>query len=147
LEIIQAVIQKEKAMKHTKSIASKGCLVILISVLFAGALFGGDPRWANREAVTKDLGNLALRAQDYYRRPFSKGGGQGSFTGLSADASGLAKLTSNGITKNGFYSIITAGYATSVELRGIGTQLGNDGSWINITMLVFADSTALRYNN
>jgi hypothetical protein len=119
----------------------------LITLCCVEVMRGEDPRSANKEALARDLQNLALRAQDYYSRPMSKGGGQGSFTGLTADAAGLAKLTSKATNADGTFSILTAGNATSIELQGIGTQIGTDGCLLSVDLQVFADSTYMTFNN
>jgi hypothetical protein len=120
---------------------------VLITLCCAGVVRGEDPAMANKEAVTRDLTNLALRAQDFYHRPAAKGGGQGSFALLTADAAGLAKLTSKPTNSNGTYSIMTAGTATSVVIRGTGTAKGTDGNYLCIDIVVFADSSYMIFNN
>jgi hypothetical protein len=102
---------------------------------------------ANKDAVVNDLVNLASRAQQFYRRPTALGGGQGSFALLTADATGLGRLTSKASNANGTYSIVTAGTATSVELHGVGTENGVDGNPLSIDMWVFDDSTSVEFNN
>lgn len=102
---------------------------------------------ANRDALTNDLVNLASRAQQYYRRKVSMGGGDGTFVGLTADDVGIAKLTSKVQDKNGTYSIIKTGDETSVKLEGLGTQKGTDGSFLKVQMTVFAESTAVTFVN
>jgi Tfp pilus assembly protein PilE len=124
-----------------------GVIVVGIAVAVGITMFSDNAVSANKDAVTNDLVNLASRAQQYYRRPTALGGGQGSFTGLTADAAGLAKLTSKATNANGTYSILTAGDGTSVELQGVGTENGTDGDPITIEMLVFADSTAVTFTN
>ena len=120
---------------------------ILITLCFAEVMRGEDPVMANREALARDLTNLALRAQDFYHRPLSKGGGQGSFVLLTADLPGMAKLTSKVINSNGTYSIWMAGTATQVVLSGRGTQKGSDGSPLYFHIQVFADSMYMTFNN
>ncbi len=97
----------------------------------------------NIKAITSDLLNLAARAQQFYYKPVGLGGGGNSFSGLSADASGINKLILKTTNDNGTYSIITAGNATSVTLQGLGNQDG-DGDATNCTVriTVFADSLA-----
>jgi Tfp pilus assembly protein PilE len=124
-----------------------GVIVVGIAVAVGITMFSDNAVSANKDAVTNDLVNLASRAQQYYRRPTALGGGQGSFTGLTADAAGLSKLTSKATNSNGTYSITGAGSTTSVTLQGLGTEKGTNGSPINITMLVFADSTYVTFNN
>ncbi len=77
---------------------------------------------ANRDSLTNDLVNLASRAHQFSRRPTTLGGGGNSFVGLSADAAGLRKLTNAPSNANGTYSIQSAGTATGVVIRGVGTE-------------------------
>src|SRR5512134_1075091 len=91
-----------------------GVIVVGIAVAVGITMFTDNAVSANKDAVTNDLVNLASRAQQFYRRPTALGGGQGSFVLLTADAAGLAKLTSKPINSNGTYSILNAGTATTV---------------------------------
>jgi len=124
-----------------------GVIVVGIAVAVGITMFTDNAVSANKDAVTNDLVNLASRAQQFYRRPTALGGGQGSYILLTADAAGLAKLTSKASNSNGVYSIVTAGTATSVVLNGIGTEKGIDGNPLDIDMTVFADSTFVVFNN
>src|SRR5512137_86189 len=124
-----------------------GVIVVGIAVAVGITMFTDNAVSANKDAVTNDLVNLASRAQQFYRRPTALGGGQGSFVGLTNDATGLAKLTSKAKNSNGTYSILTAGTAASVELQGIGTEKGMDTNPIKVTMLVFPDSTFVTFTN
>ncbi len=120
-----------------------GVIVVGIAVAVGITMFKDNAVSSNRDAVTNDLVNLAARAQQYYRRPTALGGGQGTFAGLTADATGLKKLTSmpNGTNANGTYTISTAGTSTQVVLRGLGVEMGNDGSNpVKVIMNVWADS-------
>src|SRR4030042_3669825 len=83
-------------------------------------MFTDNATSANRDAVTNDLVNRASRAQQYYRRPSSMGGGEGSFTGLTFD-----KLSSKPSNSNGRYLINGAVAATQVKLRGVGREKSN----------------------
>jgi len=119
-----------------------GVIVVGIAVAVGITMFTDNAQSANRDAVVNDLVNLASRAQQFYRRPFALGGGQGSFVLITADAAGLAKLTSKPINADGTFSVSQAGTATQVVLRGIGTETGRDATNpINIEMYVLADST------
>ena len=124
-----------------------GVIVVGIAVAVGITMFSDNAVSANKDAVTNDLVNLASRAQQYYRRPASLGCGEGSFVGLTANAAGLAKLTSKATNSNGTYSVGTAGSATTVVLHGNGTEKGTDGSVLSIDMSVFPDSTAVTFNN
>jgi hypothetical protein len=96
---------------------------------------------ANRDAVTNDLVNLSARAQQYYRRPTALGGGQGDFSAIV-----LGDLTTKPTNANGSYAL-TSKTASQVVLDGTGTEDGDDGSPISVTMTVLADSTYVVFNN
>ncbi len=116
-------------------------IVIGIAVIGAITLFQDNAVSQNRDAVMTDLANLVTRAQQYYRRPRILGGGERQFTGLTADDNGLFKLTAKKTNDNGTYSIAVAGGATSVALKGVGTERSSDGSLIESNMTVLTDST------
>ncbi len=120
-----------------------GVIVVGIAVAVGITMFKDNAVSSNRDAVTNDLVNLAARAQQFYRRPTALGGGQGSFAGLTANVDGLKKLTSmpNGTNANGTYTIAVAGTTTTVQLQGLGVEIGNDGSNpVKVVMDVWADS-------
>ena len=96
-----------------------GVIIVGIAVAVGITMFQDNAINSNRDAVSNDLVNLAARAQQFYRRPIGMGGGGNSFTGLTADAAGIAKLTQNAVNDNGSYTIITAG-AQAIKLRGYG---------------------------
>jgi Tfp pilus assembly protein PilE len=102
-----------------------GVIVVGIAVAVGITMFSDSATSANRDAVSNDLVNLAARAQQFYRRPASLGGGGNSFVGLTADAAGLAKLTNmaSGKNANGTYTIQSAGTANQVTIQGVGTEL------------------------
>ena len=76
-----------------------GVIVVGIAVAVGITMFADNAVSANKDAVTNDLVNLASRAQQYYRRPTALGGGQGSFTTLTA----LSQLTAKPSNANGTY--------------------------------------------
>lgn len=124
-----------------------GVIVVGIAVAVGITMFQDNAVSANRDAVTNDLVNLASRAQQFYRRPTALGGGGNTFTGITGDAAGLAKLTSKASNANGTYSVLTAGTTTSVVLKGLGVEKGTNGSAIQVQMSVFADSTFVNQTN
>lgn len=124
-----------------------GVIVVGIAVAVGITMFQDNAVSANRDAVTNDLVNLASRAQQFYRRPQALGGGGNSFVGLTANAAGLAKLTSKSANANGSYAITTAGTTATVVLQGTGVEKGTDGNAISITMSVFPDSTYVSQAN
>jgi len=116
-----------------------GVIVVGIAVAVGISMFSDSAISANRDAVTNDLVNLASRAQQFYRRPTAMGGGGNSFAGLSADAAGLRKLTNNSSNANGAYSIQTAGTATGLVIRGIGTERADASNFVAMEIHVFND--------
>jgi len=84
----------------------------------------------NRGSVIADLTTLAAKAQQFYAKPVTLGGGN-SFVGLTADAAGLGNLASTSFMNNpnGTYSIKTAGSAMTIVLHGIGKTALSDGTF------------------
>ncbi|MGA9119390.1 MAG: hypothetical protein WB699_08475 [Bacteroidota bacterium] len=111
-----------------------GVIVVGIAVAVGITMFSDNAVNANRDAVSNDLVNLAARAQQFYRRPVALGGGGNSFSGLSADAAGLAKLTNiaSGKNANGTYTVKTAGTVNQVVVEGVGTETAPDGEKVTI---------------
>jgi len=118
-----------------------GVIVVGIAVAVGITMFQDNAVSANRDAVTNDLVNLAARAQQFYRRPSALGGGAQSFLLLTADAAGLARLTSKPTNANGTYTISTAGTSTEVVLTGIGVEKADGTNLIEMDMHVRADTT------
>jgi Tfp pilus assembly protein PilE len=129
-----------------------GVIVVGIAVAVGITMFQDNAVSANRDAVVNDLVNLAARAQQFYRRPTSLGGGQNTFNGLTSDASGLKKLVNTNaspwVNANGSYRISVAGSDSSVSLEGLGNEIGNDGSAkVKVTMEVRATRQATTVEN
>lgn len=119
-----------------------GVIVVGIAVAVGITMFADNAVSANKDAVTNDLVNLASRAQQFYRRPTALGGGQGSFTKLTA----LSQLTAKASNANGTYELATQG-DQSIVLRGTGTEKGTDTNKLKIEMTVYADSTTVAFFN
>ena len=125
-----------------------GVIVIAIAIAVGITLFTDNALHANRGAVTNDLVNLAARAQQFYRRPTVLDGGGNSFVGLTADAEGLGKLTNKPHNDNGVYTIQSAGTATGVVIRGVGTEHVDETNLVTMDIYVFsgkADSAVIVY--
>src|SRR5512140_141509 len=113
-------------------------LVILgLAVTIGVAMFQDNSASANRDAVASDLLAFAARAHEYYRRPALHNGGGSSYIGLTADDTGLARITNlpGGKNGNGDYAIQSAGTATRVVLEGAGTELLPDGHPVTMRIL------------
>ncbi len=114
-----------------------GVIVVGIAVAVGITMFSDNAVSANRDAVSNDLVNLAARAQQFYRRPAALGGGGNSFVGLTADATGLAKLTNmpGGKNANGTYSVQSVGTANQVVLEGVGTENVSGGNYVTMRII------------
>ena len=119
-----------------------GVIVVGIAVAVGITMFSDSAISAYRDALTNDLVNLASRAQQYYRRPVALGGGGYTFSGLTADATGLSRLTNKPSNGNGTYSITVAGSGTgtsaSLTIKGIGNEL-NNGTAVQVQAKVWPD--------
>jgi Tfp pilus assembly protein PilE len=122
-----------------------GVIVVGIAVAVGITMFQDNAVSANRDAVVNDLVNLAARAQQFYRRPTSLGGGQNSFAGLSTN--GISKLvnvpsaSTSWLNANGTY-VVQSASDSMVTLEGTGNEIGNDGSArVKVTMEVRATRT------
>ena len=130
-----------------------GVIVVGIAVAVGITMFQDNAVSANRDAVVNDLVNLAARAQQFYRRPTSLGGGQNNFAALIPGAGGISKLVNVPTTAtswqnaNGTYTIQSS-VDSFVVLRGIGNEDGNTpGQKVQVTMTVRATSTVATVDN
>ena len=119
-----------------------GVIIVGIAVAVGITMFQDNAVDQNRSAVISDLTTLAAKAQQYYAKPISLGGGGNLFTGLTADATGLGLLASTAFTNNanGTYTIKTAGNGTSVVLHGVGKTALSDGTFPTYDMTVTSQS-------
>ncbi len=115
-----------------------GVIIVGIAVAVGITMFQDNAVDQNRSAVIADLTTLAAKAQQYYAKPVTLGGGGNSFVGLTADATGLGILASVAFTDNanGTYTVKTAGTATTVVLHGVGKTALSDGTFPTYDMTV-----------
>lgn len=108
-----------------------GVIIIGVAVVVGIAMFQDNALEHNRVLMINDLKTLASKAQNYYARPTTMGGGSRSFVGLTADARGIGLLAGVKYTDNanGTYTIKTAGSATQVVLHGVGKVEMSDGTF------------------
>lgn len=126
-----------------------GVIIVGIAVAVGITMFQDNAVSANRDAVTNDLVQLAAKAQQYYRKPSSLGGGGNSFATLTADAAGMALLVSTAFSNNdnGTYTISTAGTAAAVIFTGVGKTALSDGSYPTYTCTVNAAGYSIAKSN
>jgi hypothetical protein len=98
-----------------------GVIIVGIAIIVGINLFQASAIDQNRNAIIKDLTTLASKAQEYYKKPTSLGGGGNSFVGFTIPTG----LSSNA---NGTYAISGSATATQIVFTGTGTETGNDGS-------------------
>jgi hypothetical protein len=104
-----------------------GVIIVGIAVAVGITMFQDSALDQNKSMVISDLQNLGAKAQQYYVRPVSMGGGGNSFTSLTTDISLLASsaVTTN---PNGVYTIKTNG-GTSLVIHGKGTVADANGKY------------------
>jgi Tfp pilus assembly protein PilE len=124
-----------------------GVIIVGIAVAVGITMFQDNAVDQNRSAVISDLTTLAAKAQQYYAKPTTLGGGGNSFVGLTADATGLGLLASVAFTNNanGTYTITVAGTANpnaSVTLHGVGKTEITTGVFPTYDMVVTSQNQA-----
>jgi hypothetical protein len=121
-----------------------GVIVVGIAVAVGITMFSDSAINANRDALSNDLVNLASRAQQFYRRPTSLGGGGNSFTALNTNA--ISLLTNKPSNANGSYSITGAGTGSGSSAQVIITGVGNEifnGSPVSVMVFVWPDRDSM----
>ena len=109
-----------------------GVIIVALMVAVSIAIFNDQASASNRDALYNDLMQYATRAQEYVRRPAMLGGGDGSFVGFVMGGTGR--------NANGTYAINST-TASSVEIQGIGIELGYDAlNPVKLVVDVTADS-------
>ena len=126
-----------------------GVIIVGIAVAVGITMFQDNAVSANRDAVTNDLVQLAAKAQQYYRKPTSLGGGGNSFATLTNNAAGMALLVSTTFSDNdnGTYTISTAGTGTTVIFTGVGKTALADGTMATYTCTVTASGYTIAKTN
>jgi Tfp pilus assembly protein PilE len=128
-------------------------MLIILSVIVVGiavgigiSMFSDSSINADRDGLTNDLSALASRAEQYYLRPSYLGGGGNSFSGLTADAAGIGRLTNQSTNNNGTYTIASAGTGSgpsaTVEILGVGT-VQSGSSLVSVRVRVYPDHDSL----
>ena len=115
-----------------------GLIIIGVAVVVGIGMFQDNAVDHNRALVIADLKTLASKAQHYYSRPQTMGGGNKSFVGLTADARGIGMLAGTAFTENanGTYTIKSDGTATQVVIHGVGKVVMSDGTYPTYDMTV-----------
>ena len=122
-------------------------LMIVLAVIIVGIAvavgitqFGESAVAANRDAVAGDCQLIVAKAQQWYRKPTSLGGGGNSFTGLA-----LAKLGISASNQNATSYTLTQTGGNQITVVGTGVEESpTTGSALTVTINYFSanDSTA-----
>jgi hypothetical protein len=115
-----------------------GVIVVGIAVVVGITMFQDNAISANRDAVVNDLVNLGARAQQYYRRPVSLGGGSNDFTNIKMEHLAGPVGGTEWINPNGTYTIDNVA-AQEITLKGEGTEKVG-GNPVEVTCRVTPDS-------
>ena len=121
-----------------------GVIIVGIAVAVGITMFQDNALDQNRSAVVADLTTLAAKAQQFYAKPVTLGGGGNSF-GTDKGGTGIttiADLASPAFTTNanGVYTVKTAGTTNYVILQGVGTNQMTDGQYPTYEMSVTSSS-------
>jgi Tfp pilus assembly protein PilE len=110
-----------------------GVIIVGIAVAVGITMFKTNAVAANRDALVNDLTNMAARAQQYYRRPTSLGGGNQKFDGFTLTAKEAYNANMSSATTWSASGDVCTFVAT-------GTEKGSSGSYITVTMQVGPDN-------
>jgi Tfp pilus assembly protein PilE len=126
-----------------------GVIIVGIAVAVGITMFQDNAVSASRDAVTNDLVQLAAKAQQYYRKPASLGGGGNSFVTITQDAAGMALLVSTAMSNNdnGTYTVSTGASAATVVFTGVGKTEVSAGVYPTYRCIVSAASFSIAKDN
>ncbi len=123
-------------------------LMIVLAVIIVGIAvavgigqFGESALAANRDAVAVDCQTVISKAQGWYRKPTSLGGGGNSFTGLA-----LSDLGVDASNENGGYAL-TVNSTSQITVVGTGTENNSAGAAIAVTIQYFATNDSTAYSD
>ncbi len=110
-----------------------GVIIVGVAVVIAIQLFRANAIENKRDIIMNESMNIALLAQEYYKKPKLLGGGGGSFT----DWKMPSKMN---ITAAGNYGAMISDQ--SVTITGTGNEVVNGTDSVKVQILVFSDSLA-----
>jgi len=110
-----------------------GVIIVGVAVIMAIFLFRASAVENKRDLVLNELMNIAMMAQEYYKKPMLLGGGSGSFINWQIPP----KMNQ---TASGSYSANIQ--AQQVTLIGTGNEVVNGTDSVRVQIIVFGDSLA-----
>jgi Tfp pilus assembly protein PilE len=111
-----------------------GILVVGVAVAIAITMFTEGAVSANRDAITNDLLDLSVRAQQYYRRPKSMAGGGDNFSGLKMGALSNAAGSNSSFTNVHGTFTLTSVTSTQIVLSAVGIEPNGMGNLVSVEM-------------
>jgi hypothetical protein len=113
-----------------------GVIIVGIAVVVGINMFTATAAQANMDAVINDLLQLGARAQQYYVKPISMGGGGNSYANIT-----IEDLTTKPVNENGTYRVNNSNN-NRINIRGIGKWDGDgNGRNVRVVLRVFADTS------
>jgi len=109
-----------------------GVIVVGLAVIVSFTIFGTNMEQSNTDALINDCMRLASKAQTYYSKPVTLGGGDHNFSGITILDCGWKSATN----QNGTYEF------TNIESASFNIVAnGNESNRVEV--LVLPDSVAL----
>lgn len=134
-----------------------GVIIVGIAIAVGITMFRSNTQSSNRDQIVSDLERLAVLAQEYYKKPVSMAGGNGSFKNfaLSAidtgNADGSFKATTNPPNDADPMSGSIAPISTSTQeiyIIGYGKEVGdNNRQHVKAYAAVTPDSVSIKIMN
>ncbi len=116
-----------------------GVIIVGIAVAIGINMFSSSAVDANRDAVASQLVHLASKAQAYYKKPSTLGGGNNDFDDFLLSTSDIGTLASNcyrvekdaapaAAEAKSIAQETPAGTSQTIWIVGYGTETGNNGA-------------------
>lgn len=123
-------------------------LMIVLAVIIVGiavavgiSQLGESALAGNRDALTLDCQTVVSKAQGWYRKPVSLGGGGNSFTGFT-----LAKSGTDSTNANGSIAVISAANA-AFTVKCTGTENVSSGVPVFVQLAYTASNDSTAYSD
>ena len=108
-------------------------IIVGVSIVIGINMFSSSATQANQDAVLQDCMNIAARAQEWYRKPASMGGGGRSFTGVTLP---LLNIKASNENTSAPYALTPAAQALTI----LGTGVEGSPTVLTVTVVAHPDS-------
>ncbi len=123
-------------------------LMIVLAVMIVGIAvtvgitqFGESALAANRDAINTDCATVVSKAQGWFRKPTSLGGGGNSFANFSLAKAGVAASNDNGSIS------VTTADATTFTVRCTGNEEITPGTAVYVDMSYTTTGDTIAYTS